>query len=271
MPEHIKMPEVMPIVRYLSNGVQTLFTYPFPIFASEDLIVSFDGAEQNSGFDVLDAGNTSGGEIQFDVPPPSGVIVTIERRLPLERITDFLEGGDFSAQAINNELDYLTGSIQQVSGDQAGMLRFDKSEELGDVNLPTRNSRANKALGFDGNGDPVPVSLEGSMSAPDFLATGAGATTRTSHDKFSDMVSIKDFGAIGDGLADDTLAIQQALASHQSVFVPSGTYLVSSPIILGHRQTMIGSGQSSVIKANGSGFAVIEMIHSYITLSPFRI
>ena len=208
---------------------------------------------------------------KFDTAPSSGVIVTLERRLPLERITDFLEGGDFSAQAINNELDYLTGSIQQVSGDQEGMLRFDAGEEPSNVTLPTRNARANQALGFDGNGDPVPVSLEGSMASPDFLAVGTGAVTRTAHDKFSDMVSIKDFGAVGDGLSDDTLAIQQALSSHQSVFVPNGTYLVSSPIVLNHRQTMIGAGQSAVIRANATGFAVIEMVSDYITLSTLRI
>jgi hypothetical protein len=271
MPEHIKMPEVMPIVRYLANGAQVLFTYPFPIFASEDLHVFFDGARQTSGFDVMDAGQTSGGEIQFDAPPVNGVIVTLERHLPLERITDFLEGGDFSAQAINNELDYLTGSIQQISNDQAGMLRFETTEELGNVTLPNRAHRANSALGFDGNGDPVPISLEGAMAAPNFLATGAGATTRTSHDKFLDIVSIKDFGAVGDGLTDDTLAIQQALSAHQSIFVPNGTYLVSSPITLNHRQTMIGAGQSAVIRANGTGFSVIEMVSDYITLSTLRI
>lgn len=271
MPEHIKMPEIMPIVRYLANGVETLFTYPFPIFASEDLKVFFDGAEQTSAFTVLDAGLTSGGQVQFDSAPSNGIIVTLERRLPLERITDFLEGGDFSAQAINNELDYLTGSVQQVSSDQAGMLRFDASEDLDQVVLPIRALRVNKALGFDGNGNPVPVSLAGSMASPDFLANGTGSVTRTSHDKFSDLVSIKDFGAVGDGLTDDTLSIQQALASHQSVFVPSGTYIVSATIELEARQSLMGAGQSAVIRANGTGFAVIEMVSEYITLSTLRI
>ncbi len=271
MLEHIKVPDIVPIVRYLANGTETLFTYPFPIFASEDLQIFFDGALQNSGFTVLNAGQTSGGEVQFTTAPVSGVIVTLERRLPLERITDFLEGGDFSAQAINNELDYLTGSIQQISSDQAGMLRFDKSETLGKSTLPTRAQRANQALGFDGNGDPVPISLSGAMASPDFTATGVGAVARTTHDKFSDMVSIKDFGAVGDGLTDDTLAIQQALSSHQSIFVPNGTYIVSAPIVLSERQTMIGAGQRAVIQASGAGFAVIEMVSDYITLSTLRI
>ena len=34
---HIKMPDVAPLVRYLADGAQTVFDYPFPIFASEDI------------------------------------------------------------------------------------------------------------------------------------------------------------------------------------------------------------------------------------------
>ena len=34
--EHIKMPDVVPLVRYVADGAQTAFDYPFPIFASED-------------------------------------------------------------------------------------------------------------------------------------------------------------------------------------------------------------------------------------------
>ena len=46
MTEHIKIPDVTPIARYLADGVQTVFSYPFPIFASEDLTVSLNGAAQ---------------------------------------------------------------------------------------------------------------------------------------------------------------------------------------------------------------------------------
>ena len=126
--EHIKMPDIDPLVRMVADGVQAEFTYPFPIFASEDLKIFFDGAQQMSGFTVNNAGSTSGGTVTFDTAPVSGTVVTLERRLPLERLTDFLEGGDFSAQAINNELDFLIAAIQQVDRVQDGMLRYDDSE-----------------------------------------------------------------------------------------------------------------------------------------------
>lgn len=271
MTEHIKMPSVEPLVRYVANGTQTIFEYPFPILASEDLTVYFDGAKQNSGFDVSDAGQTSGGFITFDTPPPNGIVLTLELRLPLERVTDFIEGGDFSARAINNELDYVTASLQQVNRDLSPMLRYSDHETPGNVALPTRAQRANKALGFDGNGDPIPVSLEGSMAMPDYTANGIGAHTRTAQDKFSDIVSIKDFGAKGDALTDDTLAIQQALTAYDSIYIPEGRYLISGTITLSAQQTIKGAGQTSVLVAQDKSFNAVEVVGDYAALSNFKI
>ncbi len=271
MTEHIKMPGVAPIVRYVANGVQTEFEYPFPIFASEDMAVYLDGAPQTSGYDVSDAGETAGGSVSFDVPPQSGIVVTLERLLPLERMTDFLEGGDFSARSINNELDYLTGGLQQVSRAQSAMLRYSDHETPAGTTLPDRTLRANKALGFDEDGNPVAVSLEGSMAAPDYTAYGTGAVTRTSTGKFSDLVSVKDFGAYGNGLNDDTLAIQRALAAHDSVYVPPGTYLISGTITIGERQRLHGAGQVSVLECQDNSFNAVQMVADFSSLSDLRI
>lgn len=271
MTDHIKMPDIAPIVRYVANGMQTEFDYPFPIFATEDLKVYFNGAPQFSGYDIADAGNTPGGAIVFDTAPADGTILTLERRLPLERMTDFLEGGDFSAQSINNELDYMTAGLQQIDRQLLPMLRYSDHETPAGTVLPDRAQRANRALGFDGDGNPVAVSLEGSLAPPSFTAYGTGAATRTSTDKFSDAVSVKDFGAMGNGLSDDTLAIQKALAAHDAVYVPPGTYLVSGTITLGERQRLYGAGQVSVLAAQDDSFNVIEIVADFSMLSDLRI
>lgn len=271
MTEHIKMPDVAPIVRYVANGVQSAFTYPFPIFASEDMAVYLDGAKASSGYTVAGAGETAGGTVTFDAAPSYGVIITLARELPIERVTDFLEGGDFSARSINNELDYLIAALQQVNRENDVMLRYGDHETPGEVVLPDLSVRAGKALGFDGNGDPVAVSLEGSMAAPDFTPVGTGAATRTSHDKFSDLISVKDFGAVGDGLTDDTNAIINALSAADSVFLPEGDYLVSSTITLAARQSLIGAGQTSVLKGLDNSFNILEITADYVTVSDLRI
>lgn len=259
MPEHIKMPAVAPVVRYTADGNQTDFSYGFPIFASEDMSVYLDGAPRHSGFDISGAGDTHGGTVTFDTAPAAGTIITLERRIPYERMTDFLEGGDFSARAINNELDYLMASIQQVDRLQEQMIRYSDHETPANVTLPGRALRANRVLGFDGDGNPVPVTTEGTMAAPDFTASGTGAATRTTHDKFSDFVSAKDFGAVGDGLADDTLAIQQALAAHDFVYLPKGTYLITGVLTIGEGQSLTGAGRASIINAQSNGFNALEI------------
>ena len=75
---------------------------------------------------------------------------------------------------------------------------------------------------------------------------GTGSVTRTVASKLNDIVSVKDFGAVGNGIADDTAAIQAALTCCYSVnkdlFIPSGNYLISSQL-LNKGVSMIGEGR----------------------------
>lgn len=66
-----------------------------------------------------------------------------------------------------------------------------------------------------------------------FLQDGAGAVTRPMQDKARETVSAKDYGAKGDGVTDDTVAIQKAVDYVNSigggcVKLPRGTYVVSA-------------------------------------------
>ena len=67
-----------------------------------------------------------------------------------------------------------------------------------------------------------------------FLQTGTGATARTVDAKLKDTVSVKDFGAVGDGVTDDTAAIQAAINSISSgtLYFPAGKYKVTSTLTI---------------------------------------
>ena len=44
--------------------------------------------------------------------------------------------------------------------------------------------------------------------------------------------NIKDYGAVGDGVADDTAAIQAAIAADLNVFFPAGTYKITDTLVV---------------------------------------
>lgn len=70
-----------------------------------------------------------------------------------------------------------------------------------------------------------------------------GSVTTTVEDKLAQTVSVKDFGAVGDGTTDDTAAIQAALDSNAGVITfPDGTYLISAAIEPNSNQELIGTG-----------------------------
>lgn len=78
----------------------------------------------------------------------------------------------------------------------------------------------------------VNVISSNNISGINYKAIGTGATVRTLESKLGDVVSVKDFGAVGDGVADDTAAIQAAINAHGMVYVPSGSYKLTSTLIL---------------------------------------
>jgi len=97
----------------------------------------------------------------------------------------------------------------------------------------------------------VQVLPVGATTASQVSFTQAGSTYgRNVQLKLQESVSVKDFGAAGDGVADDTLAIQAALNSGASVFLPSGTYNISSALTIStNGQEFIGQGKGkSIIK-----------------------
>lgn len=60
-----------------------------------------------------------------------------------------------------------------------------------------------------------------------FISNYIGGVYRTVMDKLRDHVSVKDFGAKGDGITDDTAAVQAATNSGRAVYFPGGTYRVA--------------------------------------------
>ncbi len=86
-----------------------------------------------------------------------------------------------------------------------------------------------------------------------------GAVNTTVKAKLQEFVSVKDFGAVGDGVTDDTGAIQAALNQSGFVFLPQGNYKITSQLVFGSNCTgLIGSGSyNSVISKQFNGNAML--------------
>lgn len=103
-------------------------------------------------------------------------------------------------------------------------------------------------------------------------------TTRTLQSVLDDMISVRDFGAIGDGIADNTAdinrAIQQIYAAsvnatyagvRRTIKFPAGTYVISGPIYIPPNCTLIGDGKNNTIIACTSGTAFITSDSNFLT------
>lgn len=100
-----------------------------------------------------------------------------------------------------------------------------------------------------------------SANAVSYLAPYTGAVTRTLTSKLSDQISVRDFGAAGDGVTDDTTAIQAATNAAvilgKQVFFPVGNYAYSGiTLTAGQACSFIGESTSGSILTLSSGTAI---------------
>lgn len=99
-----------------------------------------------------------------------------------------------------------------------------------------------------------------------FTAAGTGATARTIQGKLREVVSVKDFGAVGDGVTNDTAAILLAVAALKAagggtLLFPAGTYLITAAITFDGTVDIWfkGQGWASIIKTTTAGVICIDL------------
>jgi hypothetical protein len=105
-----------------------------------------------------------------------------------------------------------------------------------------------------------------------YAPAGTGAVATTVQAKLRQYVSVKDFGAVGNGVTDDTTAIQAALNNRGGVYLPPGTYKITTSLIVYGNTYVFGDGPgASILKWNGTGAVPVIKDSSSVTSSSVNL
>lgn len=280
-------------IEYTGDGTTKTFTIPFYFLLGSDISITItdtSGSEivlvYGVNFSVVGDGSPSGGAAILNTAPASGYVVSISREPPVTQETAYQENGKFPAKSHEKALDKLTMIIQSIIHRlNVFNSKAVKVPESGNWIAPKIADRNNRLFAWDNDGNPIAV-LPQSGSASDVLvqlassADGKGdalmavkapfsnSVPRTQHDKNLETISVKDFGAIGDGSADDTTAFRNALnalyGKTACLFIPAGNYRISSRIDF-------DLGLNTHIEIRGAGNNLVEIRAVGASQSVFKI
>jgi hypothetical protein len=103
-----------PTISYAASGTATVFTYPFRILVSTDLKVYINGTVSSTGYTVTGVGDAGGGTVVFATAPSAGTLVRLQRSIPRDRNTDYVEGGALAANTLDDDFDRVVMMLQDV-------------------------------------------------------------------------------------------------------------------------------------------------------------
>lgn len=221
------------VIQYTSVG-ELIFIYDFPILSEDELSVSIDQVDQLLGthYTVQGVGDAGGGTITFLSATTAGELITIWQDMPMERLTGFATGAATLMGAdLNTEFARQVRHDQQLRREIGAALRLAPDDPQGgqDMLIPTQTTRAGKVLAFDASGAPTTLTLVSNEDASlraDLASTAvskgwllvavtkndaeinAGLTIVNAHYLAGNVLR---YGAVGDGVANDTVALQAAL------------------------------------------------------------
>ena len=280
---------------FVGNGVTTTFPFTYKVFQVSDVqvvrltistgsettltIVTDYGVTLNS-----DQDSNPGGNIVLVAPLAATYTLTGTSDIANLQPTDLTNQGGFYPEVITDALDRATIQIQQLADQTDRAIKIPISDGVLDMTTPGTADRASKYFVYDASGQPSVSSGSGTDTAlrtdlanasaslagsrlSGFRQAGTGATARTVDAKLKDTVSVKDFGAVGDGTTDDSATIQLALNSGASkITFPAGSYLINTRIQCAQSNIEVDFGSALLI--NTIALPVV-VVYSYNTNAMF--
>jgi hypothetical protein len=228
---------------YTGNGSNKLFSITFPYLDTTDIDVYLNGTLQTVTTQYSFANATT---IEFVTAPSNGAVVLLDRSTDDTALqATFFPGSSIKASDLNDNFDQVLYIAQETNNNVANAV----AGQIPDGTITSAKIADDTIVNADVNASAGITA--GKLS---FTQAGTGATARTVDSKLKESVSVKDFGAVGDGTTNDTAAIQAALTSSTtSVFFPAGRYRVTSNLTRsGHTYLYGETMTSSILQMEGT-------------------
>jgi hypothetical protein len=144
-------------VVYAASGTGP-YNFTFEILAATDIAVYRDDTLLTLTTNYTVTINSNGtGYITLTASPTGATQIAIVGNRSIQRTTDFVTGGDFFANTVNDELDQQTIFAQQNAEGLQRALQAPQTDPTSiNMTLPGKAARAGKYLAFDDDGNPEP-------------------------------------------------------------------------------------------------------------------
>ena len=250
-------------IQYACSGSGTTYTFSFGVGTTTEIqVILTDSAgtettlTATTHYSVSCTNNdcTSGGTVTTVATYAAGNKITVLRNVPLTQESDFTEGMPTLYETFESGLDKLTRIAQQQQEYFERIPKLPRSSSLTNLTFPVPG--AGQYLRWNAGGTALEATTA-VLDSGNYLDSGTGATTRAVSAKLGDIRSVKDFGATGDRVTDDTAAFTAAIAATSALFVPCGNYVANITISGKTGFLLYGAGYCSQISpASGTGIQV---------------
>jgi hypothetical protein len=278
------------------NGSARIFTAPMKIFSATDIVVGFivNGGYTliTTGYSVTNVDVNGGCTVTFDTAPPVGTTVDIRTNTPQTQGTEFANLGSYLPNNTTDTCDQIVRMVQDLTRKTYTFgFHGPDTESIAWPAFPSAALRANLQPIFDSNGLPtlgVPsTQIITTNLLAGFLNLGMTAAEQSAGVTLVNLayqpLDPHRYGAVGDGLTDDTTALTNwaavvnAQAGQTATWPVGATYLTGPlPIITANNFTLKANGSVIKVKADswgttGDGSTQLLITGTYARLHDLKI